>query len=129
MRKNVTKRRKRAANDPASRHREPRVEFYNRDLGRVVKLDVPMRIFSRGDRQHRPDERRELARIARPPDAAQAHRGAPAVGHPALGRRIAIELGTSSADRLAVAFDERAAPQRQLVARYALTDTRQRAPP
>src|SRR3546814_7253578 len=52
---NVTKRRKRAANDPASRHREPRVEFYNRDLGRVVKLDVPMRIFSRGDRS---EERR-----------------------------------------------------------------------
>src|SRR3546814_11802896 len=81
-------------------HREPRDEFYNRDLGGGVKLEFSMRIFSLGDRQHRADERRELARIARLHDAAHAHRGDTAVGHHDLGRRIAIEFGNRSADRL-----------------------------
>src|SRR3546814_15717191 len=48
----------------------------------------------------------------------------PAVGHHDLGRRIAIEFGNRSADRLVVEFDERAAPERLLVDIDALDDRR-----
>src|SRR3546814_14718271 len=50
----------------------------------------------------------------------------PAVGHHDLGRRIAIEFGNRSADRLVVEFDERAAPERLLVDIDALDDRRER---